>query len=961
MNTRMLIALVVAGFTVIAQGCGDTDEAPSDANTTGGAAGTGVAGAGIGGASSGAAGKGGAAGSGGTGKGGSAAGFPGTTGGMGGAGMGGAGMGGMGLGGSQTGGAPGGSNGTGGISGEAGNASGGTSGTGGASGGPIANGPAMGTNLSGMEWAAPGLRYGQSTLPNVNFTVPRAAEVKYLAASGFTRNRLPIQWELLQPMLHDTFADANARSAIGEPGAFHPGYEAYITGVLDAHAAAGTKAIIDCHNYCRYQDFRYQADGSIVGLQVTSDPLLRPYTSDPSQVQVRICALAEGATLDVSDLTDFWTRVASRWKDHPGLGGYGLMNEPHDLPVPGGTEPSSGGEDLTIWPTFAQAAIEAIRAVDPDGPIYVSGNQWDAAMAIATANPGYPLAGANLVYEVHLYLDAFSNGFAFDYDTEVAKGFSAGFGAVPIDANTGHDRLKIATDWAKANGVRLALTEVGMPIDDARWEEELRRTVALARQEGVEVYTWMGGNHWPMRNYALNQAPGWHQDRTLEPAVSGLLKESAGIAQATLHDDGTGYALPGDSVTITVYARGSLASPLTLTVASNDGGALDKSVLTIPAGANGQDTYTFTPGASGVATLTYTSDGQLGGQVPPPRKVYSLADPAGYASTDLKDAAMAILARYAASKWEMADGYTDYVLGAPAGDGQPVRAIADSGYGSSVGNAMEMLNWLNTDAGGMGPMIPPVMRVIDGKKCSDHAAADSFGFWCKKSAPIPGVQENPRNRIPYGIEDAHFAIAAVSIAGANSTGVVFQASKAEESYTAELTFVDGRPQAHWLDGAGQSVELTSPSAAVTGSPLVVTMASASGTQTLRVDAATVGTGSATFAPSVLNQMLIGSGFLSYYPRAGFGGRIYSVITGKGAPTPGEVEVLERYLATTAGLTLLTRFLQRDQVPPSTSFVRSTFSWSLSGAVSEPTTPPMAPTTTGRILRKRDRPRGVIST
>ena len=53
----------------------------------------------------------------------------------------------------------------------------------------------MGTNLSGMEWAKPGLRYGQSTKPNLNFTVPRAADVTYMARNGYSKNRLPIQWE----------------------------------------------------------------------------------------------------------------------------------------------------------------------------------------------------------------------------------------------------------------------------------------------------------------------------------------------------------------------------------------------------------------------------------------------------------------------------------------------------------------------------------------------------------------------------------------------------------------------------------------------------------------------------------------------------------------------------------------------------------------------------------------------
>ena len=64
-----------------------------------------------------------------------------------------------------------------------------------------------------MEWAKPGLRYGLSTAPNLNFTVPRAADVSYLAANGYTKNRLPIQWELLQPMLNTTVANAASRGS----------------------------------------------------------------------------------------------------------------------------------------------------------------------------------------------------------------------------------------------------------------------------------------------------------------------------------------------------------------------------------------------------------------------------------------------------------------------------------------------------------------------------------------------------------------------------------------------------------------------------------------------------------------------------------------------------------------------------------------------------------------------------
>ncbi len=615
-------------------------------------------------------------------------------------------------------------------------------------GGFVYHGPAIGTNLSGMEWAAPGLRYGTSTLPNLNFTVPRKADVAYLAASGFTKSRLPIQWELLQPMLKDTVASAAVQSAVGQPGALDATYASYITNVLDTHAAAGIKAIIDLHNYCRYQDFIYQPDGSVKSFVVPTNPLLRPYTSDSSQVQARICALAPGATLTPAHLADFWTRAAQKWKDHPGFGGYGLMNEPHELPAPGATV-SGGNEDLTTWPTFAQAAIDAIRAVDPVNPIYVGGNQWSSAMAIATQDPGFPLKGNNLIYEVHMYLDASSAGYAFDYDTEVAKGYSAGLGNVPIDQDTGVNRLKIATDWATTNRVKHALTEIGMPIDDVRWQTMFERAVVFALQQGVEVYTWMGGAHWTIHNYALNQTAGFHEGKTLVPSVSGAVTAAAGIPGATLYDDRPGWAPPSTPVTINVYARGNLTSPVTLTVASDKNGTLSKTKLTIPAGANGEDSFTYTPGAGdAIATLTYVSD-VPNGQVPPSRKIYSIGDPVAYATTSSADAALALLAKYGASKWIMADGYTDYMLGAPAADGQTVRAISDSGFGSSEGNALEMLNWTNKDNAASGTMVVPIMRTSGaGKKSPTCAPRTRSVSGARSPSPFPTCRPTLETAFP---------------------------------------------------------------------------------------------------------------------------------------------------------------------------------------------------------------------
>lgn len=759
----------------------------------------------------------------------------------------------------------------------------------------------IGTNLASMELAPPGVRFGASTLPNVNFTVPRRADIDWLAANGYTKTRLPIRWEMLQPVLHDTNINAATQAILGAPGELHPGYAAYIDYVLDAHAAAGIKCWIDLHNYCRYADFVYQPDGSVPGLVKPSTPLVRPYTTDSTQVQTRIMALAPGATLRIGHFMDVWARIARRWKDHPGLGGYGLMNEPYYMPKPGETvEAFEGwGQDLTIWPAFAKAAIEAIRSIDQAAPIYLPGNNWSGAWSLGTDNPGFPVAAPNIIYDVHGYLDAFSNGNGVDWELEAQRGFTAGVAAAPIDAQTGVNRLKQAVDFTGPRGLRLALTETGMPVDDPRWQESWTNLLNYARATGTEVYSWAGGNHWQHHNRAINHVPGWHQNRTLEPQQSGPMKAVAGVAKATIFDDGPGWAPDGSSVTITVYARGALAAPLTISVGSSNGGSFSKKTLTIPAGANGQDSYTFTPAPNAVTTLTYAGAGAP--NLPPPRKVYSLADPVAYASTSLRDAALAVCAKYSACKWEMADAHTDYLQGAPAADSQVVRAVSDSGYGSSVGNALEMLNWFNTDLD-MGVFVPPVMRTINGRKAIDLTAPGTFGLWCRKVWAVPGLEPNPRNVAPYSITDPHFAIAAVAVPAATS-GIVFQASAADGAYTSELAFDAGRPQARWVDSSGVSLVLTSPAALAPNAPAVISFTSTAGAQQFRVNAAVQGSGTVSFASSLYgnDQMLLGSGFISHFPRDGFGGYLFSAITGRGTPSPAELQVLELYLGTTAGI------------------------------------------------------------
>jgi len=49
------------------------------------------------------------------------------------------------------------------------------------------------------------------------------------------------------------------------------------------------------------------------------------------------------------------------------------------------------------------------------------------------------------------------------------------------------------------------------------------------------------------------------------------------------------------------------------------------------------------------------------------------------------------------------------------------------------------------------------------------------------------------------------------------------------------------------------------------------------------------------------MMLLASGFLQWFPRDGFGGYLFCVITGKGTPTVAELRVLKRYVGSLARL------------------------------------------------------------
>ncbi len=150
-----------------------------------------------------------------------------------------------------------------------------------------------------------------------DYIYPGTDTLAYYAAKGVKLVRLPFGWERIQPQLGGPLDSAE----LGRLQTF-----------LRHAEAVGIAVVLDRHQFGRY-------DGVPLG---------------------------SGAVTPAA-FADVWGRLAGALRDHSNISGYGLMNEPHGL------------ADPSIWPTAAQAATDAIRAVDACTTVIVSGDDWSGA------------------------------------------------------------------------------------------------------------------------------------------------------------------------------------------------------------------------------------------------------------------------------------------------------------------------------------------------------------------------------------------------------------------------------------------------------------------------------------------------------------------------------------------------------------------------------------------------------
>jgi endoglucanase len=184
------------------------------------------------------------------------------------------------------------------------------------------------------------------------------ADWDYFKAKDLKSIRHTILWENLQPTLMGSLDQAHVGSLMS---------------ALDKAASRGIGVILS----------------PMFSAQQGKEPAYKKVTGGP----VYVIGTPE---LTVPNFADFWSRMATAFRDTPGLGGYHIGNEPV-------------GISTATWTQSAQAAIDAIRAVDQDTPIYLQGDcasDFGIGWAGGSWNPISVTDPSNkIVWDAHSYFD----------------------------------------------------------------------------------------------------------------------------------------------------------------------------------------------------------------------------------------------------------------------------------------------------------------------------------------------------------------------------------------------------------------------------------------------------------------------------------------------------------------------------------------------------------------------------
>jgi aryl-phospho-beta-D-glucosidase BglC (GH1 family) len=221
-------------------------------------------------------------------------------------------------------------------------------------------GDRRGVNLAGMEFGET-VSAAKPGMPGQDYFYEPETSFTFLASRGIKTIRLPFRWERIQPTLNGPLKESEVT---------------HIRNMLDAAKQNGIKVILDLHNYGAYNTG--QASSLLGGGKLTHD-----------------------------HLTDVWLKLSKEFKGHGAVLGYGIMNEPHDLPA------GDSGSPAKNWEAASQKVVDGLRRDGDKTLVLIAGYDWSS---LTRWRQNHPKAwihdpAKNVRYEAHHYWDTDGSGF----------------------------------------------------------------------------------------------------------------------------------------------------------------------------------------------------------------------------------------------------------------------------------------------------------------------------------------------------------------------------------------------------------------------------------------------------------------------------------------------------------------------------------------------------------------------
>ena len=189
-----------------------------------------------------------------------------------------------------------------------------------------------------------------------------------------------------------------------------------------------------------------------------------------------------------------WEKIARRYKGNPTIWGYDLINEPM-LSAP----PAEGVADYLDGQV---RAAKAVRAIDPDMPIFIEAIDWDSA---AGYNDLEPVGIPNVIYEVHMYVPPeFTMQGLFGKGPPVA--YPGKIGGLMWDKQQLRKALQPVRDFQLAYNVHIYVGE----FSAARWAPG----AADYLRDCIELFEEYG---WDWTYHAYREWDGWSVEHGSDP------------------------------------------------------------------------------------------------------------------------------------------------------------------------------------------------------------------------------------------------------------------------------------------------------------------------------------------------------------------------------------------------------------------------------------------------------------